>query len=72
MLEITDLYAGYGQIEAVRGLSLSVDPGRVTLLLGANGAGKSTTLRTVAGLHPPTAGTVVLNGVDVTGQHAPK
>ena len=49
MLEITDLYAGYGQIEAVRGLSLSVDPGRVTLLLGANGAGKSTTLRTGCG-----------------------
>ena len=72
MLEITDLYAGYGQIEAVRGLSLSVDPGRVTLLLGANGAGKSTTLRTVAGLHPPTSGTVVLNGVDVTGQPAHK
>ena len=45
MLEITDLHAGYGNIEAVRGVVLSGRPGRVTLVLGANGAGKTTTLR---------------------------
>lgn len=67
MLEIRDLYASYGKITAVRGVSLEVSAGSVTLVLGANGAGKSTTLRTIAGLHSPDSGQVMLNGQDVSG-----
>lgn len=62
MLEIKDLHVNYGKVEAVRGVGMSVDPGRVTLVLGANGAGKTTTLRAVAGLHPPASGQVLLDG----------
>jgi branched-chain amino acid transport system ATP-binding protein len=70
MLEVRELHAGYGKIEAVRGISLQVQPGKVTLVLGANGAGKSTTLRSVAGVHQPTSGQVMLDGKDVTGRPA--
>src|SRR5438034_643423 len=50
MLEVKDLHVNYGHIEAVRGVNLSVQRGKVTLVLGANGAGKTTTLKAVAGL----------------------
>jgi branched-chain amino acid transport system ATP-binding protein len=72
MLQITDLHVSYGAIEAVRGVGLEVKPGKVTLVLGANGAGKSTTLNAVAGLHPPVSGTVTLDGEDITGIAAHK
>jgi branched-chain amino acid transport system ATP-binding protein len=72
MLQITDLHVNYGAIEAVRGVGLEVKPGKVTLVLGANGAGKSTTLNAVAGLHPPVTGTVTLDGEDITGIAAHK
>ena len=72
MLQITDLHVSYGAIEAVRGVGLEVKPGKVTLVLGANGAGKSTTLKAVAGLHPPVSGTVTLDGEDITGIAAHK
>lgn len=68
MLEIADLHVRYGTAEAVRGVDLAATPGRVTLVLGANGAGKSSTLRAVAGLVPVHAGRVQLDGVDVTGK----
>lgn len=68
MLTVSDLEVRYGPVEAVRGISLQVDPGRVTLVLGANGAGKSTTLKAVAGLEPPYAGTVSLDDEDITGR----
>ncbi|TDO48694.1 branched-chain amino acid transport system ATP-binding protein [Kribbella sp. VKM Ac-2527] len=68
MLEVTDLHVSYGNIEAVRGVGLTVEPERVTLVLGANGAGKSTTLKAIAGLQKPHAGTVRLDGRDITGQ----
>jgi branched-chain amino acid transport system ATP-binding protein len=67
MLEIDDLHVHYGKVAAVRGISLSVKPGRVTLVLGANGAGKTTTLRAIAGLHKPHSGEVTLDGQRVTG-----
>ena len=67
MLEIADLHVRYATAEAVRGVSLSVTPGRVTLVLGANGAGKTSTLRAAAGLVKAHAGRVVLDGRDVTG-----
>jgi branched-chain amino acid transport system ATP-binding protein len=72
MLEIADLRVNYGNIEAVRGVSLSVEPGRITLVLGANGAGKSSTLKGVAGLEPVAGGKVVLDGQDITGMAAHK
>ncbi len=67
MLEIADLHVRYATAEAVRGVSLSVTPGRVTLVLGANGAGKTSTLRAAAGLVRVHAGRVTLDGRDVTG-----
>jgi len=72
MLRIDDLHVNYGAIEAVRGVALEVQPGKVTLVLGANGAGKTTTLKAVAGLQSPHRGTVVLDGKDITGLAAHK
>jgi branched-chain amino acid transport system ATP-binding protein len=68
MLEVKDLHASYGHVEAVRGVGLVVEPGKVTLVLGANGAGKTTTLKAIAGLMPPDRGTVLLDGQDITGK----
>jgi branched-chain amino acid transport system ATP-binding protein len=68
MLEVSDLHVSYGQVEAVRGVSVTVQPGRITLVLGPNGAGKTTTLKAIAGLHPPAGGTVTLDGSDITGR----
>ncbi|MEU4290890.1 ABC transporter ATP-binding protein [Kribbella sp. NPDC026596] len=68
MLEVKDLQVSYGNIEAVRGVDLSVVPEKITLVLGANGAGKSTTLKAIAGLQKPHAGSVTLEGRDITGR----
>jgi branched-chain amino acid transport system ATP-binding protein len=67
MLETDNLHVSYGNIEAVRGVSLGVEAGKVTLVLGANGAGKSTTLKAIAGIEKPHEGTVTLDGEDITG-----
>ena len=67
MLEINDLHVNYAHVEAVRGVSLTVHPGKITLVLGPNGAGKSTTLKAIAGIEPPVSGTVTLDGADITG-----
>jgi branched-chain amino acid transport system ATP-binding protein len=68
VLTIDDLHVRYATAEAVRGVSVTAEPGRVTLVLGANGAGKTSTLRATAGLVPVHAGTVTLDGRDVTGR----
>ncbi|MBQ7083574.1 MAG: ABC transporter ATP-binding protein [Oscillospiraceae bacterium] len=70
MLEIRDLQVRYGGIEAVKGISLDVPEGQIVTLIGANGAGKSSTLRTVAGLVNPAAGKVIYQGEDITGKDA--
>lgn len=62
LLEIHNLDVHYGAIQALRGVSLSVEAGRIVTLLGANGAGKSTTLRAVSGLIRPTRGTILFDG----------
>jgi len=67
LLEITDLSAGYGEHEILRGLSLRVDEGELVAVIGPNGAGKSTLLKTLAGLVPPRAGRITLRGEDITG-----
>jgi branched-chain amino acid transport system ATP-binding protein len=72
MLEVTDLHVNYGPVRAVHGVSFSATAGRVTLVLGANGAGKTTSLRAVAGFHKPASGRVVLEGKDLTGTAAHK
>ncbi len=70
LLEVHDLHVSYGAIQALRGLSFQVDQGQVVSLIGANGAGKSTTLNTLSGLLKPTQGKVIFNGRDITGWRA--
>jgi branched-chain amino acid transport system ATP-binding protein len=65
MLEVTDLEVRYGAIRAVRGVSLSVAAGELAVLLGANGAGKSSTLKAIAGVLRPTRGRIRLGGAEV-------
>jgi branched-chain amino acid transport system ATP-binding protein len=66
LLEVTDVRAHYGSIEALKGVSLKVEEGEVVTLIGSNGAGKSTTLRSISGLTPATSGTVVFQGEEIT------
>jgi branched-chain amino acid transport system ATP-binding protein len=65
VLELKDLSVSYGGIKAVRGINLHVNAGELVTLIGANGAGKSTTLRAITGLVHPAAGKVIYNGVDI-------
>jgi len=66
LLDVSDVEIRYGQVPAVRDLSLSVDAGEIVTLLGANGAGKTTTLRMLSGLHRPSRGSVTFDGTDLT------
>ena len=66
LLEVSDIHAHYGSIEALKGVSLTVDEGEVVTLIGSNGAGKSTTLRSISGLTPASAGTVRFAGEEIT------
>ena len=66
LLEIEDLRAGYGDLQVLHGLSLTVRPGEVVALMGTNGAGKSTTLKTIIGLLRASTGTIRFGGEDVT------
>jgi branched-chain amino acid transport system ATP-binding protein len=66
LLEVENLDVHHGQLHAVRGFSLSVQPGATVAVIGANGAGKSTLMRAIAGSHLPTAGTIRLDGKDIT------
>ena len=68
ILEVRDLIVKYGGIEAVRGISFDVPEGEVVTLIGANGAGKSSTLRSVVGLEKPAAGSIKFNGEELIGQ----
>ena len=67
MLRIDDLKVSYGGIEAVKGITFNVPEHQIVTLIGANGAGKSTTLRTIAGLIKPASGRIHLQGEDITG-----
>ncbi|MDO4939283.1 MAG: ABC transporter ATP-binding protein [Lachnospiraceae bacterium] len=68
MLSIKDLYVNYGGINALRGISLNVPDGKIVTLIGANGAGKSTTLRTISGLVRAKSGSIVWNDTELTGK----
>jgi len=69
LLELHELSAAYGAVEALKGLTLHVGEGEIVALLGSNGAGKSTTLRTISGLMKPKAGRVMFDGQDISGLH---
>ena len=62
MLELKDVHTYYGNIHALKGVSLKVDDGEIVTLIGSNGAGKSTTLRTIQGIIRPRSGTIILDG----------
>ena len=67
ILKINDLKVNYGGIEAVKGISFDVPAGQIVTLIGANGAGKSSTLRTIAGLVKPSGGSIEFEGENITG-----
>ncbi len=67
MLELRDVVCAYGQVQALKGISLDVGKGQLVALIGANGAGKSTTLRAISGLVPPRSGSLRFDGHDITG-----
>jgi len=68
LLRLEDVHAGYGPITALRGLHLSVAPGELVCLIGANGAGKSSTLRAISGLLAPSQGRIVFDGRQIQGE----
>ena len=70
MLEIRDLHTYYGHIHALNGISLDVEQGEIVTLIGSNGAGKSTTLKTISGLLHPRGGSIALNGQRISGRPA--
>ena len=70
MLEVVDLDVHYGAIHALKGIDIQVDEGQIVTLIGANGAGKSTTLRAISGMVRPTRGRIVFQGKDIGG-HPP-
>jgi branched-chain amino acid transport system ATP-binding protein len=67
LLEIEDMHSYYGHIEALRGISLTVDEGEVVTLIGSNGAGKTTTLRSIHGILPPKQGRIIFAGEEIQG-----
>src|SRR5256885_12950313 len=70
LLEVSDIHTHYGAIEALKGISLTVEEGEVVPLTGSNGAGKSTTLRSISGLTPASAGAVRFAGAEITREPA--
>ena len=67
ILELDGVETFYGSIQALRGISIDVRDGEIVTLIGANGAGKSTTLRSINGLNHPRSGTIKFEGRDITG-----
>ena len=70
MLELCDVVCRYGQVTAVKGISLTVERGQLVALIGANGAGKTTTLRAISGLLPLAGGKIIFDGKDITSASA--
>ena len=70
MLDIRDIHTYYGHIHALKGVSIQVNQGEVVTLIGSNGAGKSTTLKTISGLLQPASGEITLNGKRISGTPA--
>ncbi len=72
MLEVKDLKVSYGMIEAIKGISFEVNQGEIVSLIGSNGAGKSTTLRTISGIKPAKSGQILYEGQDILKSNAMK
>ncbi len=68
LLELEEVQVHYGQVEALKGITVGVDEGEIVTLIGANGAGKTTTLKTISGLRPVSRGTITFDGEDITGR----
>ena len=66
LLQVHDIHTYYGKIHALKGISVTVDEGKIVTLIGGNGAGKTTTLNTICGITPASQGRVVFNGEDIT------
>ncbi|HEY8273918.1 MAG TPA: ATP-binding cassette domain-containing protein, partial [Pseudolabrys sp.] len=66
MLEVMNIDLHYGAAQALRGISLKAEPGKVTCVLGRNGVGKTSLLRAIMGQHPVSKGTIALGGTDIT------
>src|SRR6266550_122231 len=71
LLQVDDIHTFYGNIEALKGISIEVDEGEIVTLIGSNGAGKSTTLRSISGLTPPREGSIKFAGREI-GETAPQ
>jgi branched-chain amino acid transport system ATP-binding protein len=71
LLELDDIHTFYGNIEALKGISLTVEEGEIVTMIGSNGAGKSTTLRSISGLTPPREGSIKFDGNEI-GETAPQ
>ena len=71
LLEVKDIHTYYGNIEALKGISLTVEEGEIVTMIGSNGAGKSTTLRSISGLTPPREGSISFDGNEI-GETAPQ
>ncbi len=70
LLEVDNVHAYYGNIHALKGLSIHVEEGEIVSLIGGNGAGKTTTLRSISGLLPPREGSIIFDGEDLSGYKA--
>jgi branched-chain amino acid transport system ATP-binding protein len=70
LLELSDVHTYYGSIHALKGVTMTVNDGEIVTLIGSNGAGKSTTLRSINGLNHPRTGKIVFQGVDITNKPA--
>ena len=70
LLEVNNVHAYYGKIQALAGISLTVEEGEIVSLIGGNGAGKTTTLRTISGLHAPRRGSITFDGEDLSSYKA--
>jgi branched-chain amino acid transport system ATP-binding protein len=70
ILKVDNIHTFYGSIEALKGISIEVKEGEIVTLIGSNGAGKSTTLRSISGLNPPKTGTIEYDGAEIQGKPA--
>ncbi len=66
LLDVEDIHTFYGNIEALKGISVTVEEGEIVTLIGSNGAGKSTTLRSISGLTPPRSGSIRFLGKEIS------
>ncbi len=69
LLEVEDLHSGYGEMEILHGVSMTLEEGEIVTIIGPNGAGKSTLIKTLFGLLRPTGGRILFRGNDITGAH---